>query len=59
MNMYFFSSRCHISDIEIDKLLFKNPSQDKLSTATPFQAPLCIRYSRCAIGGLTFSRVNL
>ena len=34
----FFSSRCHISDIDVDKLLFKSPSQDKL--ATPFQAPI-------------------
>ena len=44
-----FSIRCHISDIDIDKLSFKNPSQDKLSPATPSNAPLCIRYSRCYI----------
>ena len=34
-----FSSKCHISDIDIYKLLFKNPGQDKLSPATPSQAP--------------------
>ena len=26
-----FSSNCHISDIDIDKLSFKNPGQDNLS----------------------------
>ena len=33
-------------DIDINMLLFKNPSQDKLSPATPSQAQLCIRYTR-------------
>ena len=33
-----FSRKCHISDI--DKFLFKNPSQDKLLPVTP--SPLCI-----------------
>ena len=28
-----------LADIDIDKLLFKNPRQVKLSPATPFQAP--------------------
>ena len=28
-----------LADIDIDKLLFKNPGQGKLSPATPFQAP--------------------
>ena len=58
--MFFFSSsKCHISDIGIDKLSLEKPSQDKLSPATQFQAPLCIRYSRCAIhvSALTFSKV--
>ena len=42
-----FPSKCHNSDIGIDKLLFQNPRQDKPPPATPLQAPLCIRYSRC------------
>ena len=28
--MFFFSGKCHISVIDIVKLLFKNPGQDKL-----------------------------
>ena len=35
-----FSSRCHISDIDIVKLSFKSPSLDKLSPATPSQCPI-------------------
>ena len=43
------SGKCHISDIDIDKLSFKNPGQDELLPATPSQAPLCISHSRCHI----------
>ena len=44
-----FLAKATFSDIDIDKLSFKNPSQDKLSSVTPSQALLCIRYSRCYI----------
>ena len=44
-----FSSKCHNSDIDIDKSSLQNPSQDKLSPATPSQVSLCIRYSRYCI----------
>ena len=47
--MQCFSSQCRISHIDINKLWFKNPGQDKLSPATPSQAPLCIKYPRCYI----------
>ena len=40
-----FTSKWHISDIDLDKLLFKNPCQGKLSPAIPSQAPFQI--SRC------------
>ena len=33
-----FSSKCHISDIDIDKISFKNPGKDMLSPATPSKA---------------------
>ena len=33
-----FSSKYHISDIDIVKPSFKNPNQDKLSPAAPSQA---------------------
>ena len=40
---------CHFSDIDVERLSFNNPCQDKLSPVTPSKAPLCIRHSRCYI----------
>ena len=54
-----FCSKCHISDIDIDKLSFKNTGHVRLSPATPSQAQLCVRYFRCSISVLNVSKVNL
>ena len=49
IKMFFFSSILHFSFIDIDKIPFKNPGQDKLIPATPSQVPLYICYSRYVV----------
>ena len=42
IKLLFFSSICHFSCNDIDKISFKNPGQDKFIPATPSQVPFYI-----------------